>query len=62
MTEDIEPPEQDARIERLAKRLLMGEGDAPPSAWLQRGDLLQRTWAWQAARRQLETQGRPAGH
>jgi hypothetical protein len=46
----------------LAKRLLMGEGDALPSAWLLRADLLQRTWAWQAARQLLETRRGPTAH
>ena len=56
MTEDMH---QDARIRLLAKRLLIGEGDAPPSAWLLRGELLERTWAWQAARRLVEEERRP---
>lgn len=55
MAEDVEPPQEDARTQRLAKQLLTGEGQAPPSAWLMRVDLLRRTWAWQAARRLLET-------
>ena len=55
MAENLESPlEHDARVHMLAKRLLMGERPGPPSAWLMRRDLLQRTWAWQAAQRLLE--------
>jgi hypothetical protein len=62
VAEDVEPPQMDARTQRLAKQLLMGEAESPPSAWLLRADLLQRTWAWQAARRLLETRRGPTTH
>ncbi len=61
MAEDIEPPQHDAHVQMLAKRLLAGEGGVPPSAWLMRADLLRRTWAWKAAQRLLE-QNRPTAH
>jgi len=55
MTEEIAvPPDHDSRVQMLAKRLLEGERQGVPAAWMMRRDLLQRTWAWQVAERLLE--------
>jgi hypothetical protein len=59
MAKKTDPSHHDVRVRMLALRLLTGERDAPQSAWLLRRDLLERTWAWQAAQRLLE--GRPPG-
>ena len=59
MAVDIEPPQQDAQVQMVAKRLLMGEQGGPPAAWLMRADLLRRTWAWKAAQRLLEGPRQP---
>jgi len=55
MTEEMAvPPDHDSRVQMLAKRLLEGERQRVPAAWMMRRDLLQRTWAWQVAERRLE--------
>ena len=55
MTEEMAiPPDHDSRVQMLAKRLLEGERQGVPAAWMMRRDLLQRTWAWQVAERLLE--------
>jgi hypothetical protein len=62
MAKRTEPLHHDVRVRMLALRLLTGEQDAPESAWLLRGDLLERTWAWQAAQRLLERRRPPLEH
>jgi len=55
MTEEMAiPPDHDSRVQMLAKRLLEGERQGVPAAWMMRRDLLQRTWAWHVAERLLE--------